>query len=124
LVDDGSQPRTEPGESPEFSTVTITPTGLNGGNGKLRTVGISMSFTDDEPDTASVTVLSISGSSSNYSGVGNSAGGPTDGTLIKTSAQLRATPGNSYDVIVQCSEAFPMPPQSFNQVTFHVTVPS
>jgi hypothetical protein len=123
LVDDGSQPSSEPGESPEFATVKINPTGLNGGNGKLRTVPVTMTFTDDEADTAAVTVLAISGNASDSSGIGNSASGPADGTPISTTLQLRATPGNTYDVTIQCSEA-PTPPEGQNQVTFQITVPS
>ena len=106
-----------------FLTVKINPTGLNGGNGKLRTIPVTMTYTDDEADTASVTVLAVSGNSSDYSGIGNSASGPADGTPISTTLQLRATPGNTYDVTIQCGEAG-TPPQGQNQVTFQISVPN
>jgi hypothetical protein len=123
LVDDGNQlPSSEPPESPEFATVKINLSGLNGGNGKLRQIPISMTFTDDEADTASVTVLSISGDPADSSGVGNSASGPADGTEINTALMLRATPGNTYTVTVQCADGGTTP-QTQNQVSFQVTVP-
>jgi hypothetical protein len=132
VVDDGVQvPSSEFLEGPEFSTITVSPTKLWPPNGKMQTIGVSMSFNDDEPDTQTVTILSIGsdqGSSADWTGVGNSATGTADGSTISTSVQLRAQrddaiqAGRTYDITVQCAEGGTTPgPQ--NQVTVQVTVP-
>jgi hypothetical protein len=131
LADDGSQPAGEPFESPEYATITVSPTTLWPPNEKMQTIGLSMSFTDDEPDTQSLTVLSITsnqGTSGDFSGVGNSVSGTADGSTISTSVQLRATrddtdqAGRTYTLTLQCGEDSVTPgPQ--NTVTVEVTVP-
>jgi hypothetical protein len=130
LADDGSQPAGEFFESPEYATITVSPTTLWPPNDKMQTIAISQSFTDDEPDTQSLTVLSITsnqGTSDNWSGVGNSASGPADGSTISTSVQLRAQRddtdpgGRIYTLTLQCGEDSVSPgPQ--NTVTVDVTV--
>ena len=92
---------------------------------------LSSEVADDESDSQTLTVLSISsnqGTSADWSGVGNSATGAADGSTIKTSVQLRAQrddtdlAGRTYNVTLQCADGGTAPgPQ--NQVTVQVTVP-
>jgi len=132
VVDNGVElPSSEPLEGSESASVTVTPTKLWPPNGKMHTIGLSMAFSDDESDTASLTVLSITsnqGTSADWSGVGNTASGPADGSTISTSVQLRAArdgtnlAGRTYSITLQCGEAG-TPPQAVNTVTVQVTVP-
>lgn len=132
LVDDGGQTSSEPGESPEYSTVTVSPTILWPPNGEMQTIGLSMSYNDPEDaDTQSLTVLDISsndGTSADWSGIGNTVSGPADGSTISTSVQVRAArsdtaaEGRTYDITLQCAEGN-TPPQGQNQVTVHVHIP-
>lgn len=133
VVDDGLQgPSIENIEAPEYSTITVSPTKLWPPNGKMQTIGVSMSYNDtDDTDTQSLTVLGISsdqGTSADWSGVGNTVSGPADGSTISTSVNLRAArdgtiaAGRTYNITVQCAEGGTQPgPQ--NQVTVQVTVP-
>ena len=131
LTDDGAQSSNEPSEAPEYSTITVSPTTLWPPNHRLQTVTLTMNFTDDEPDSATLTVLSITsdqGSSADWSGVGNSATGPADGSDITTSVQVRAErngaslAGRTYSIMVQCADGG-TPPQAQNTVTVQVNVP-
>lgn len=132
LTDDGVQgPSSEPIEGAEYSSITVSPTTLWPPNNKMQTIGLTMNFSDDEPDSATLTVLSISsnqGSSADWSGVGNSASGNADGSNISTSVQVRAQrdgndlAGRTYNITLQCADGGTAPgPQ--NTVTVQVKVP-